>query len=529
MATLYFNSTLGGADGLWSTVGNWWTDDPQTTPAGATPTSSDEAIIVGGETIDEIPATMTCSSNLGTITANNGTVTDNSGTIITNNGTVTTNSLNITTNGGDGDIGTNNGTVTENNGQIDLNTSVGTVTTNKGNITDNSGTVVTNDTTGVIEEHKYILTDNYGEVTATVQSVGTNITNNQDGGVIGLLANQTTLITNLLGGEVTDCQGAITNNYGLVVENNFGPGGGLGQGGEITTNYDGGEVTTNNNVITTNYGLVTTIGDTGIVRINEVTGEVTDNGGSVGDWSDKSGYNYGLIETNNSYVTTNGGSIFSGYTTGTITLNKGVVNVNESYGTVVTNNGIVSDKIFAQGSTTWGAMVLSNGGTITNNFGLIGGSWSSGQSIADQGGNPNNGNYGTVTKHHGVIVNNVGGFVHLWGSLSFGGGGNTGNTTNNTNWSGAIMFFNYGPFGHGMIWLHNLPANTWNNAFGITYSIGNPTGDPNAFVMIDPSAFTDPTAAEVAKDVTYAFEGVTKIGTKRTGGGVNGSGILGMI
>ena len=109
--------------------------------------TSGELNIALGKTVITVPADLTITTNLGTITDCYGTVTTNSTTgLVTNNEAVT------------GLVTTNLGTVTNNEGVVTTNGDGGS---NNGWIYNHTGTVTANTTTGII----YIV---------TTGSVGTN-------------------------------------------------------------------------------------------------------------------------------------------------------------------------------------------------------------------------------------------------------------------------------------------------------------------------------------------------------------------
>ena len=134
--------------GVWGDPTNWFQDPAGTIPYGSTPTSSDNCLIIGGNTVDQVPNSGYNSvTNNGTVTNNFGVITTNdaTGTITTNNNVVGNNYGTVTNNGGA--ITTNNNVVGYNYGTVTINYNVvtynyGIVDYNGGTVTYNCGTIV---------------------------------------------------------------------------------------------------------------------------------------------------------------------------------------------------------------------------------------------------------------------------------------------------------------------------------------------------------------------------------------------------
>ena len=296
----------------------------------------------------------------GTVNTNKGTIINNYGTVIINE--AETESENPTISKNYGLVKTNDGKVTENMNGGDVTTNNGTVGTNNGAVTTNNGTVGTN---------------NGG-------TVGTNndtVKVNNNGGTVETNANK---------GKVETNNGTVITNNGTVNANNNG--GTVGtNNGTVKANNNGGTVVTNSGTVTTNNGEVEQ--NSGEVQKNFGTVETNKSGGTVGDditydpdtgnyGFSLSGGNFGTITTNEGIVSQNGGTMHvsdgnGGYTpqtyTGTITTNakSGTVlqnsdgsTITENYGTVVSNDGTVTNKAGGEVEMNQGTVINEEGGIL---------------------------------------------------------------------------------------------------------------------------------------------------------------------
>ena len=264
---------------------------------------------------------------------------------------------------------------------------------------------------------------------------------------------------------------------------------------ENTDNIDvvplGATCTTNNGAVAINNGTIIT--NNNDVNTNSVTGVITTNNLTVEN-------NYGLISTNevNGYIP--GGD---GANSGMITVNNGEIAVNNIDGVVVTNNNKVNHN--------------NNGGLVHLNAAT---------------GSISNGNSGIVEINDGLIVesfpdgviNTNNGIININDGI-VGINSATGIIGENTN--GAVVNANYGTVSNNDNYaiVNQFATGTMASNLGTVYLMELGATGFGTSVQIHPTAFSDPTEADVKNGTTYRFNSLTKTGTLVSGGGNGGSGI----
>jgi len=238
MAVLATNGTGGGN---WAVGATWALGVVPVAAAG------NQAEVVVGDTIDQVPVGEVCAANYGIITTNRGSVWNNLFDVVTN------------------EVG----------GVVIENAAAGVVGNNKGIVNSNHGFVNTNADEGVVDNNYLTVGLNHGLVTS-----------NEFGATITQSAGGSFVTTNA--GLVGQCRGTVTTNAvgGVVTIMSVG-GGGAGwvmvNDGVVSMMAVGTTVSTNNGTVGTNRGMVAENSATGIVTLNDSTGPgiVTDNWGTV--------------------------------------------------------------------------------------------------------------------------------------------------------------------------------------------------------------------------------------------------------
>ena len=333
-------------------------------------------------------------------------------------------------------------------------------------------------------------------------------------------------------GEYCDqLDGNLGINYGTIYYVNTS--------GTITGNGMGGYVITHDGYMYMND--VSAIIDT-------VNGWVDSNWGTIYD------IQYGgTLTENNSFVGYISGTVNSNYSEVYQTNSGGVINTNQSTGTCLNApNGICLDNYGYCNNVAGNVGTNYSGGIIDNgdNTGSWGGYYGIvntnqvGGIIRINGGNNSGGNqsivgdnYGEITENYGIVNANKtwttsGGIIYLNGYNGVTPSAwveiNEQYAVVHRNQFGSTVNYNYGEV-HNQDGYVTYPQSGSYNYFSSMDALSITDPNSGAIYGIAPDSFSDPLVSNVALAVTYQFDEETLTGTRKIGGGINGSGILGMI